>query len=104
MIQLLSAAETITSPDSASEKWWFEFESYILPAVLTASPKLMTAIFAQLLVYCVERVAKDFKHSKKQEESVLFNKIIIPTRISAYSWHLKASKSFCILFLNKTSY
>lgn len=53
MILPLSTAETITPPDFASEKWWFEFESYILPAVLSASPKLMTAIFAQLLSACV---------------------------------------------------
>lgn len=53
MIQPLSAVETITPPDFAYEKWWFEFESYILPAVLTAPPKLMTAIFAQLLSACV---------------------------------------------------
>lgn len=53
MILPLSTAVTITPPDFASEKWWFEFESYILPAVLSASPKLMTAIFAQLLSACV---------------------------------------------------
>jgi len=48
-----STAETITPPDFASEKWWFELESYALPAVHSASPKLMTAIFAQLLSACV---------------------------------------------------
>lgn len=53
MILPLSTAETITPPDFASGKWWFEFESYMLPAVLSASPKLMTAIFAQLLSACV---------------------------------------------------
>lgn len=53
MILPLSTAESRTPPDFASEKWWFEFESYILPAVLSASTKLMTAIFAQLLSACV---------------------------------------------------
>lgn len=49
MILPLSTAESRIPPDLASEEWWFEFESYILPAVLSASKKLMTAIFAQLL-------------------------------------------------------
>lgn len=53
MILLFPTAETITIPDFASQKRWFEFESYILPAVLSASPKLMTAIFTQLLSACV---------------------------------------------------